>query len=388
MTVALFSFDIYYPSLPDIATGFSVSASHIQLSVSLYFLPLACSQLIFGPLSNCYGRKLMLLLGTIMSLIGSVVCSFAPTAVVFIIGRFLQGIGVGSYYTLTRAVMRDIFEGAKLARFNSMISAVVSLSPCLAPILGSYCHTYFGWRSNFLLLSILFTLCFMIIYFFLPETRKMTSQTKSFFSDYLGFLKNRTYIYYMICSARAYSGLISFLAMAPFIFECELALTPIEFSFISLWVMLGLTLGAALNSHLVMRYSLQNLIAMAGILILLAGGSLTILTTFYTRNVLTLAIPSVLFSTACNIIFANASAGALTPIDARSIGTGSALFGCFQIVGPAVASALIMALPFEYVHMLEGSYLLIGITILWLLRMIQHAHSHTPAGYVNDDKCL
>ena len=370
MTVALFSFDIYYPSLPDIATGFGVSASHIQLSVSLYFLPLAFSQLIFGPLSNSYGRRLMLLTGTVVSLTGSIVCSLSPIVGVFIAGRFLQGIGVGAYYTLTRAVMRDIFEGAKLARFNSLISAVLSLSPCLAPILGSYCHTYFGWRSNFFLLSFLFGLCFTIIYFFLPETRKATTKAKFLFSDYVAFLKNRTFIYYMICSALAYSGLVSFLTMAPFIFECELALTPIEFSFISLWVMLGLTLGALLNSHLVMKCSLHKLIAVSGILIILSGASLTLLTTFYMRNVLTIAIPSVLFSIACNIIFANASAGALTPIDIHSIGTGSALFGCIQIVGPALASTLIMALPFEYIHMLESSYLLIGAAILWLLRKI------------------
>ena len=379
MTIALFSFDIYYPSLPDIATSFGVSDSCIQLSVPLYFFPLAFSQLFFGPLSNAYGRKKMLLTGTFFALAGSIVCALSSTAGAFMAGRFLQGAGVGSYYTLTRAIMRDIFEGVKLARFNSLISAVLSLSPCFAPILGSYCHTYFGWRSNFFLLSLLFGLSSLIVSLFLPETRKIAPKSQSLFADYVHFLKNRVYVQYLLCSTLAYSGLVIFLTLAPFIFECELSLTPIEFSYVSLCVMVGLTLGALINSRLVMSYSLNTLITAGAILMLLSGASLTILTSTIARAPFTIAIPAILFSIACNIIFANAAAGALTPIDTQAIGTGSALFGCIQIVGPALSSALITALPFDYVHMLEGSFLLIGGTIAWLV----YASRRSTANHVS-----
>lgn len=376
MVVALFTFDIYYPSLPDIASCFGTTPSKIQLSVTFYFFPLAFSQLFYGPFSNHYGRKKMLILGTFFAFCGSILCYFSQTTSLFISGRFIQGLGVGAYYGLTRAIMRDLFTGEKMARFNSLISAAISLSPCLAPILGGYLHTFFGWRSNFILLSLLFALAFLIIFLFLPETKGKNLDSIKVTKDYFLLIKNKNFMKYLTCSALAYSGLVIFLTLAPFIFERDLLFTPIQFSWISLWVMIGLTIGALLNSQLVMKFEMNKLIKYSGILMLLSGFFLLSLRSCITEHFIAIILPSILFTASCNVIFANAAAGALTPLS-TSIGTGSALFGCIQIIGPALSSAFITILPYSYLQILEFSYIFIGTTILWLLSRISSKPSQS-----------
>ncbi len=147
--------DMYLPSLPAMAKHWHVSSTSMQLSFTFYLLTLGVSQLFYGPLSDRYGRKPLLLVGLVVYLIGSLVCALSLMPNMLYMGRALQGLGAGSMFVISNAALSDVFSGSALARRVTWNSLVWSLVPILAPAVGGFVQEYLGWQANFILWQVI-----------------------------------------------------------------------------------------------------------------------------------------------------------------------------------------------------------------------------------------
>ena len=144
----------------------------MQFSVTAYFIGFASAQIIFGPLSDAYGRRKVILLGIGIGTLGTLICFTAHTIWQFYLGRFILGIGMASGIPVARAVLKDLFSGKALSEAASSINMVFALMPFITPLIGAYLVTLFEWQRIFQLAFFLCLIIFFCALRYLPETNK------------------------------------------------------------------------------------------------------------------------------------------------------------------------------------------------------------------------
>ena len=346
-SAGVFASDMYLPSLPFISQEFGVGDNLIQLTLTSYFIGLSLSPLVYGPLSDRIGRRKVLLIGCAISLLGCLLCAFAPSAHFLIATRLLQGVGAGAAACLFRAIMRDIFTGIRLSQVGSLAGMVFWLAPALAPILGGFIEAHFNWRMNFEFLSIYLSLLGFIIWYGMPETNKNLStqatQLKTILSNYTRLLKCRQFTTYVICSSMSFAGLIAYATLSPFIFEENMHLSPQHYGWLAIYITLSAILGRTINSIIVRRAGIRRL-SLVGIVIMLIAGILILdIAVMGTTSIMSIMLPVSLYVIGSSFVFTNAMAGAFSPFPDIA-GSASALFGCIQISTPFIISGILAAL--------------------------------------------
>ena len=164
------STDMYLPSLPDIARDLGASTQQVQLTISSYLIGFACGQILYGPVSDRHGRKPVLLAAVALFCAATIVCMLATSVDMLIVARIAQALGGSGAVVVTRAIVRDLYSGARAGRELSVISSVMAVAPVLAPMAGGMLQAAFGWRSIFVLLVVAGVAAFAIVWALLPET--------------------------------------------------------------------------------------------------------------------------------------------------------------------------------------------------------------------------
>src|SRR6185295_18640324 len=164
------SVDMYLASLPDISRLLQAPAADVQLTISVYMIGLACAQVLFGPLSDRHGRRPVLLSALGAYALASLACALAPSIEALIAARFLQALGGSGTMVLARAIVRDMYDGVRVARELSRMAAIMALAPLVAPLAGGVLQTLFGWRSNFVALLLFAAFAWGMVFMLLPET--------------------------------------------------------------------------------------------------------------------------------------------------------------------------------------------------------------------------
>jgi len=246
--------DIYLPSMPAMAKDLATGFNSIQLTLTLFFLGFSVSTLFYGAIGGSCGRRPLLLFGTALFCVGSVLCAASPTIGFLLAARFIQGVGSSAPSVLSRAVMRDVFEGPALVRLASYRSMVWITVPVLAPLLGGYIQEGLGWRWNFILLAILSFVVFLLVYFWLPETyeksRRRPLQLRHIVSDYLVVVRSRTFWGYLTLLMLTYAMLVTYDVISPYLFQTKLGLSASHFGWMLAFTSLGYFLGSYTNSLL------------------------------------------------------------------------------------------------------------------------------------------
>ena len=275
------SIDMYLPAFPDMSRSFGASASSIQLSLTACMLGMALGQIIVGPLSDVRGRKRPLLLALSAYLLASLACAFAPTIEVLIALRFVQGAAGASGIVISRAIVRDLFEGPELTKFFAALSLVNGTAPILAPIIGGQILRFGDWRIVFYLLAILSTLMLIAVAFRLPETlpvhHRVEGNLKTTFGTFGRLLSDRTFIGYAFAQAFAMGAMFAYISGSPFVLQNIYGASPQQFSFLFGLNGIGIILAAQtagrlagrVDSEKMMRIAL-TVVAMAGICLFLA----------------------------------------------------------------------------------------------------------------------
>lgn len=364
MIIASFATDIYLPSFPSIQASFHTLKHWVQLSLSLYLLGSAFSQLFYGPLSDQIGRKKTAQYGLTFSLIGTLLCLFSPNIVFLIIGRIFQGMGLGAGSALGRAIMRDSYSGDALARFGAFIAIGSAIFTAIAPTIGGYVQHYMGWRINFLLILIFTILGLLLICFRLPETNPslnpIATKPKVILQTYFHLLKSPIFMGYSLCSSLAFGGLAAYFTSSPFLFQRILRLSPVQYGWLAIVIGAGFGLGGVLNAILIKAFG-RHRILVVGIAIVLSSGILMLaLGLNGYLNTLVIILPMGLFTFGAAMMFSNSFAGAFQPFG-HIAGSAGALYGCIQLLGGSATSTLIATL--NEINQIPLALVLISISL-------------------------
>ncbi len=190
--------DLYAPSFPQMMHFFSTTEQVMQLTLSLNFLGFFVASLLCGPLADAFGRRIVVLLGSVVFVFGSAICLFAPSIAWMLAGRLIQGIGVSAPVTVCMAIIADIYQGERQIRLLSRMNSTITVTMALAPVVGVYLTDNFGWQANFMTIFGLAVLGLALVLLFVPETHDKSLRTsfnaKSLVSGYLTLLKSKEFM--------------------------------------------------------------------------------------------------------------------------------------------------------------------------------------------------
>lgn len=339
--------DTYLPALPTLADGFGTSASRVQLTLSAFFLGFGAGQLVYGPLSDRWGRRPPLLAGIALYVAASALCASATSIAALVVWRLLQGIGACAGPLIARAVVRDVYERDRAARMLSLMMLVMGAAPLVGPLLGGQLLLAFGWRSIFTTLAGFGVVCLLGAWLGLVETleraRRSPAGPVAMAARYGVLLRDRAYVGYTVASGAAYGGLFAYFAGSPFVFIRLYGVPAERYGFLFALNVLGLMGGAAVNSRLVVALGADRLLRHGVVAVTAAGLGLLAAALTGAGGLAGLVIPLFAFIAALSFIGANAMAGALAGFP-QMAGTASALAGTIQFGFGAVSGVAVSAL--------------------------------------------
>ena len=229
-----FAIDMYLPALPSIGQSLNASPLAVQMSLMAFFISLGVGQLIYGPVSDMYGRKLPLYFGLTLFAVGSVGCALAPDIQTLVALRFIQGLGACAGMVVPRAIVRDLHTGNDAARLMSLLMLVFSVSPILAPLAGSVVIEFFGWRGVFWTVLVASLLGLLLLGTSLPETRppaeRLGSSVRGAVAAYAQLLRDRHFLGLVFIGAFGMSSFFAYLAHSSFVLIDHYGLTPRQYS--------------------------------------------------------------------------------------------------------------------------------------------------------------
>jgi DHA1 family bicyclomycin/chloramphenicol resistance-like MFS transporter len=331
---------IFVPALPMAAADLGVSSSVIQLTLSTYIIGLALGQLTYGPISDRYGRRPVLLVGMIIYLAASLAAYLAPNIQWLLVARLFQAIGGCSGLVLGRAIVRDNAAGNEAARRLSLMNLMTMAGPGLSPLLGAFIVGVTGWRSIFAVVCLLGLANLLLIWFLLPRTPGSGGQDmRTVMVSYGRLLKSVRFLGFTIGGGFTTTAIYSFIASAPFIFSGELHQPPERVGIYLAINIAGIWLGSLTTSRLIGRLSASQ-IMIFGTTISFASGLVFLgFVATGTLGVTSTILPMLVFSYGAGAASPVALAEAMN-INPAMAGSASGLYGFTQMMVGAACSAL------------------------------------------------
>jgi DHA1 family bicyclomycin/chloramphenicol resistance-like MFS transporter len=338
------SIDMYLSAFPTMAAEFGTSAPMIQLTLTALLIGLAVGQLVIGPLSDRYGRRTPLLIGTLVCLAASLLCVVSPSVEVLIALRFVQGFAGAAGVVISRAVVADRAAGAEAARLFAVLMVIGALAPVLAPVLGGFIVADFGWRVVFAVLAALNAVMLLGAVFFIPESlprdRRRPGGLAALRSSTATVLSNRRFVGYALALAFVFTALFSYISASPFVLQNIIGLSPRAYSLTFGGCAVVMAVMSALSARLVVRIAPRRLMLGGMTAMVIVTGSL--LLTVTVGGVAPLPTIALMAGFMACMGFVVANAMALATAEVRyAAGTGSAVLGFLQYALGAGASPLV-----------------------------------------------
>ncbi len=354
------STDLYVPALPQLAADLATSPARVQWTLSSYLMGFAFGQLFYGPLSDKYGRKPLLLIGFAAYLIASFASALSTSIEMLTLARFVQGIGGAGPIIVTRAIVRDMYEGARAGRQLSLMSTIMGVAPIVSPVLGGFLAVYFGWRAGFVVMfAVVGTIAFIAL-LALPETLRARQSgaisARAVFESFSIVARHPTWRVYASLQALGHTGLFTFVAASPFILQNAYKLTPVEFGAGFSACSIAFVSGAWTGSRMVGRRGISGVVSIGVMCLAVAGVLQTVGYLAFPQYALALFGPELVYFFGIGLVLPHSIAGALSPFPDRA-GAASSLQGFLQMTFSAGVGMLVVAL-------LNGSAIPLVLTTL------------------------
>ncbi|MCP2257551.1 MFS transporter, DHA1 family, bicyclomycin/chloramphenicol resistance protein [Streptoalloteichus tenebrarius] len=334
--------NMYLPGFPEMTGELATDAAGVQLTLTAFLVGLAVGQLVLGPLSDRYGRRTPILVGTAVCTVATAVCAVAPTLEVLIALRFVMGFSGAAGVVVGRAVVTDVTSGPVAARIFGMLMALGGIAPIVAPLAGGVVVSDAGgWRAVFWVLAATSALMFLAALFFVPESlpaaRRHSDGARGTLRAAASVLTNRQYLGYMLAFCLTAGALFCYIAASPFLFQDVLGFDVGEASVVFSAGALTATLSCVAAARLVSRHRPESLLA-TGLVVLVAASAAALavtlagdLTRFWALGLIGVGFLGL------GQVFAAAPALALQRVP-HAAGTGSAVLGTVQnALGAAVS---------------------------------------------------
>ena len=361
---------ILLPALPVIQDDFSVSNDVAQLTLSLSMFSIAIGTLVYGPMSDKYGRKPTMLLGIFIAIIGSIFCYLADSIGWLIAGRIIQAFGGAVGLVLARAIVRDVYGAEESARVIATLVMVMVIAPMMSPALGGEMMNRFGWESVFLVMAGSSVIIFVFLILRQPETLVTPVQFEgigSMLRTFDGLLRSRPFCGYAFCVTFVSVVFFSFISAAPEIMVSVLNRPPTEYGYYFVMIPIGFMIGNYVTRHFGRSISIDSMIVL-GSTIAIGGIVLAIV-----LNLVGLSHPLALFLPVSIAVFGNgitlpnAQAAAINEFP-QYAGSASGLTGFLQMSVSAVAAQFVAFIFNETAYPLLIMMLLASVISLFLFR--------------------
>jgi DHA1 family bicyclomycin/chloramphenicol resistance-like MFS transporter len=337
--------DLYLPALPALRRDLGVTDALAQLTLSAFVVGFGLAQLVYGPLSDRFGRRPVLLSGLALFMVGSIASMLAPTIELLIAARILQGVGACSGPVIGRAIVRDLYEPVRGARALAQIMMLLVIGPLFAPLVGGYLTAWLGWRANFALLFMFGLALWVTAWRLLAESSRHFDATATQFGQILRNARtvfaNPTFVAYAACFTLSYTTIFFYLSASAFVLIDTLGVRPEHYG---LWFMIpvaGNFTGSFVCSRLTRRIALPDLLGFGVGCGVLGGLLFLALAAAGVAHPLAIVGPMTIYLFGHGFINPVCLAAAVGPFP-RIAGTASALLGCTQLVIAAVVVQIFM----------------------------------------------
>ncbi len=373
MTVAYSTIGIYTPAMPAIAAHFNATPGQVQLTFSAYLISFSFGQLLYGPLSDRYGRRPAIFVGLAIYVAGSAMSALSVSVEMLIAARAVQALGGCAGPVLSRAIMRDLFDRDQGARLLSWVTMVMGAAPAFAPVFGGYLQVAYGWESIFWVLSAMGAIVFVLFFFLmgesLPRSNRVVGGFVGMIAVYPRLMRSRAFIAYTLNAGFAMGCVFVYASSAPFVLIELLGVPPDRYGWYTLIPTFFNLIGAYLSARLTVRLGGSRMMWIGSSLVLTGSGAILL---FALAGYLSIAVimgpmSVVLFGLA--MLFPSAAQGAVS-VAPRQAGAASSLNGFLIMAIASLAVVFVGLLPpgtqFPMVAMIGGLGLASLLSILFL----------------------
>ncbi|ENP7058745.1 multidrug effflux MFS transporter [Campylobacter coli] len=331
-SIAPLSTDMYLPALSHVEQSFQTNSFLTQLSIASFFIAFALGQLIYGPLSDIFGRKIPALVGIFFFIVSSLFCVIIDDIYAFIALRFFEALGGCAGVVIARAIVNDLFEIKEAAGIFALMMVFSSLAPMLSPTFGGILLEYFSWHSIFVTLFALGILLFLMILFGLKESAPHLKNKKfshhEAMKSYKFVLSDKRFLVYILCASFALAAMFAYITGSSFVFTQFFSLSEQKFALLFGVNALGFVICANINARLVLKYESEKILAKA-LMIMFISTVILLANAFFHPNFLLFELSIFTSIAMLGFITPNTTTLAMARFKEHS-GTASAVLGTVQ----------------------------------------------------------
>lgn len=334
--------DLYLPALPIMPGELNTTASNIQMTIGVMTFGVAIGQLFGGPISDTMGRKLPLIIGNLLCVISGIICAYAPSIEILLLGRFLQGLTGSVGVVISKAIARDFASGQELTKLFALLMMVNGLAPVLAPLVGGQLLLFTTWRVIFVILALFSTILLVGSFLFresLPKEKRITGGIGTAAKNYIKLIKDKPFLGQILIQLFAFGAFFSYISGSSFVYQNIFQLSAQEFSYLFGINSCGIILASAISGRISNVITSKQLLTFS--LWQLTIGSLL----FLVAMLLEWPLPPVtiiLFFTVCTVsLFGSASFSMAMTSYGKMAGSASAILGFASMFAAGIVSPLV-----------------------------------------------
>ena len=341
------STDMYLPAFPDIESSLGLRAGSAQITLAAWFAGLAVGQITQGSLSDRYGRRTPLIVGTAIYTLANAGCALAPDLTTLSVLRFIAAFGGSASMVIPRAIVRDLADGHAAARLMSKLILVMGVAPILAPTLGGLVLGFASWHAIFWITAAYGGLCCILVWRLLPDTlpveRRIRLGAGNLVTRFAGVLRDKLFLCYALMGGFGMFGMFAYIGGSPPVFIQRLGFTPAQYGMLFGLSAAMFILGSQINPRILPRFGAARVLRVAITVYALAAIAMLACALLDVGGVYGVVVPVMFTMGAMGFVMPNSAVGALSRHAAQA-GSASALMGTMQFCLAALSGLLVGAL--------------------------------------------